>query len=390
MADAASRTYQPVKICIYCRRTRHSISRRRLGLEHIIPQGLGGTLLLPEASCQKCEVATNHAEQFCQKQMLGAFRYQQGLPSKKPKDRPATLRANKLVNGIWRPTEIPVADYPVNLILPLLPLPEIMRPHPLRKTRIHQFFNFPPERVWTEAFENVSVYTRKNTIYAELQSGDLIGPTGITDTDRFARMLAKIAHAYAVAELGMDGFTPLLVPAIHGVPAFPIHHLVGGLLDVGSPATDQHQLRLVSEEFHGRKFWVVYVRLFANLGWPEYICVSGLEKGQKPRLVQKMQRATELSIRRLNKIVLLSAPLDEGGSTDYLCADCGETVSNGTDLFPDITIKCFRCGCWNVTYIDDAKWTTPYSEIDLDESPEPAARAHWIRPSNSMRSPTSK
>src|SRR5258708_5558655 len=33
---------------------------------------------------------------------------------------------------------------------------------------------------------------------------------------QFSRVLAKIAHSYAVARLGLNGFTPVLVDLIHG------------------------------------------------------------------------------------------------------------------------------------------------------------------------------
>ena len=68
--------YAPVGRCIYCGATEHSPGRAKLGDEHIVPEGLGGMMILPEASCGRCEGMTSSIEQFCQKTTLGALRYQ--------------------------------------------------------------------------------------------------------------------------------------------------------------------------------------------------------------------------------------------------------------------------------------------------------------------------
>jgi hypothetical protein len=41
-------------------------------------------------------------------------------------------------------------------------------------------------------------------------------------------MLAKIAHSYAVAELGIDGFKPFLNKIILGANIHHLSHYVGG------------------------------------------------------------------------------------------------------------------------------------------------------------------
>jgi hypothetical protein len=53
--------------CIYCPALIYSPleAARKLGDEHIIPAGMGGTLVLPEASCKSCETATSGIESIC-------------------------------------------------------------------------------------------------------------------------------------------------------------------------------------------------------------------------------------------------------------------------------------------------------------------------------------
>gem|GEM_PF-1646012 len=58
-----AKSYRPVGRCIYCGSPEWSAGQvRKLGDEHIIPEGLGGKLLLPEASCKDCEGLTSKFE----------------------------------------------------------------------------------------------------------------------------------------------------------------------------------------------------------------------------------------------------------------------------------------------------------------------------------------
>ena len=101
----------------------------------------------------------------------------------------------------------------------------------------------------------------------------------------FARMLAKIAHAYAVAEIGADKFTPLLLDQILGTRAPRIGHLFGSER-FNKPATKElHELSWDKETLSdGRAFYVVKIRLFACYGAPTHRVVVGevLEPSQVP------------------------------------------------------------------------------------------------------------
>jgi hypothetical protein len=91
------------------------------------------------------------------------------------------------------------------------------------------------------------------------------------------RMLAKIAHSYAVAELGLPSFTPLLNDFILGQKEFDGNYLVGGILQDLPPSdpTILHELKWRWEDTASGRFLLVGVRLFSCLGGPQYLVVAG-------------------------------------------------------------------------------------------------------------------
>jgi hypothetical protein len=100
---------------------------------------------------------------------------------------------------------------------------------------------------------------------------------------QFSRALAKIAHAFAVARLGLNGFTPLLLDLIHARVIANAPELVGSDSDTPPPATGiMHELSLVPHE----KFTVVRIRLFASSSingqhaMPIYLVVVGTKLKQ--------------------------------------------------------------------------------------------------------------
>ncbi len=92
----------------------------------------------------------------------------------------------------------------------------------------------------------------------------------------FAKMLAKIAHAYTAATLGVNAFRPMLIEMIFDARAKPFF-LVGGSLHIPPPMeTDElHFMELAIIDVGHTKYAVVKIRLFANLGSPIYSVVVG-------------------------------------------------------------------------------------------------------------------
>jgi hypothetical protein len=202
-------------------------------------------------------------ETYCQKPMFGALRYQLNLPSKRPKDRPTTLPVRLLINGEWRTQQVPIADYPLVLFAPILPLPRILdgpdRPQgggPLR--HFHKDMSSGEKRL--------ELLQRYGATHIASQSQSRI--------DKFGRMLAKIAHSYAVASYGLGNFRPLLINTIRGTEHDPTQ-LVGGSTYKPRPVNKLHVLKIGWNRHAGKDLLIVRLNLFANLGLPVYFCVAG-------------------------------------------------------------------------------------------------------------------
>jgi hypothetical protein len=75
--------------CIYCRPDEGR--GRTLTSEHIIAFGLGGNLVIPKASCIRCNKVTCKIEDAALRKMFSALRTHLNLPSRRPKKRPRTI-----------------------------------------------------------------------------------------------------------------------------------------------------------------------------------------------------------------------------------------------------------------------------------------------------------
>jgi len=93
----------------------------------------------------------------------------------------------------------------------------------------------------------------------------------------FARMLAKIAHCYAIARFGSDSFEPML-------PALILGRIDWGPLFVGGDASaeppDQADVlhdvfRMDCRRGDGPEYLGLAVRLFAMMGMPRYHVIVG-------------------------------------------------------------------------------------------------------------------
>jgi hypothetical protein len=266
----AGRTYEPVGKCIYCGIDRYAPdSTRALGLEHIIPEGLNGELLLPNASCRDCERRINEAEQHLLKGTLLGCRTYLGLRTKRPKDRPEKLPLYDTSVEPPRRVMIPAEDFPACMLLVRLGVPLSLTNGKTQE---------PHMRPWACFFRDTQ------PILAEKYGIKSYSPPAI-NTRNLARMLAKIAHAYAVAELGLGGFEPLLPEFILGKrDVNDIFLFVGGDHELEPPAADLHEISIVPRPIiEGGYLAQVRVRLFARFGAPTYYVVVGrLSKDWQP------------------------------------------------------------------------------------------------------------
>ena len=247
--------YAPVGRCIYC-----GTAKGELSDEHIIPYAIGGTAILADASCLACAKVTSHIENECLNKMLKAARTQLGLRSRRK--RPSTLELNARIRGQQAGLQVPVADHPTVLWLPMYDEPSIL---------LGRYA--PPSDGY-----KVNVWFEPLNLDISKQLGHGVeGFTANFPIVFFARMLAKIGYSYAVANLGLDGFKPLALDLIMGRKEYDGNFLVGGTLAQVPPADEPntHQLWIEFPRVHSREFVVAILRLFADRGAPLYRIVVG-------------------------------------------------------------------------------------------------------------------
>jgi hypothetical protein len=104
------------------------------------------------------------------------------------------------------------------------------------------------------------------------QEGHFIAPI---NPEVFCRMLARIAHAYAVAEFGYGNFRPYLRKLIRGRNHTPTFW-VGGHWEIPPPeAGVLHFIAKEEVQKGNQRLVVVRLRLFAFFGTPMYQIVVG-------------------------------------------------------------------------------------------------------------------
>lgn len=258
--------FDPVGRCIYCGATKYSPGgQRRLGDEHVIAEGMGGTLILPEASCQECEAHTSGIEWAVVRRQFLVPRRRLGLRGKKRSRNDVRITLTIIVNENEVEIELPLEEHPTVLFLPTFHMPGLICSRP---AAIPGFAGF-----WGHQLVDVKELMEKRPHIA----------TPFFDTVRFAQMIAKISHGFAIAKLGEDMFTPLLTEFIRRkfspFEQYPeCYHLVGGLPDSFAPSPSLHQVALAVSPANGQQYLICRVRLFGNLGAPIFMAVVGRVK----------------------------------------------------------------------------------------------------------------
>jgi hypothetical protein len=262
--------YPPAGICIYCGVTRYSAKRSKLGDEHIIPEALDGKLVLPEASCGQCEGDINWFEQFCLKQTFGPIRHLLNMKTKRPKSRSKTLPIELEIGGEWVKCDVLTEYAPVSILFPIFEPPEILSSRTPTRTNINTKHFLHRGLGGGDPTELHAMFkcTKGRTYQASLQG------------DRFALLLAKIAHSYAMAEhREMDRFNPVLHDTIlRRSAAPPLPYLIGGKTTVPPASTLAQELGLArGDDPVLGVVWLVLIRLFGWLGSPLYQVVVSVE-----------------------------------------------------------------------------------------------------------------
>ncbi|MGX9143678.1 hypothetical protein [Mesorhizobium sp. 128a] len=165
--------------------------------------------------------------------------------------------------------EVPVELAPFTLLLPVFDPPEILYEREPSRTDINTpSFKF----VNMSAGDPARLFEMFGATQGRTYQGALIG-------ERFALLLAKIAHGYATAERAdMDKFNPVLPDTIlRESTAPPLPYLIGGAPKLIPASTEMHELGLARGVTKFGVTWIVPIRLFGAFDAPSYQVVVSVE-----------------------------------------------------------------------------------------------------------------
>ncbi len=260
--------YPSIGMCIYCG------SKDNLTDEHIIPFGLGGNLIIKKASCPDCAKVTGDFEQTCLRAMYGPLRLLYDLPTRRPEKRPIELPLKvkyRHDETEWQTMFVDQKKYPFLVTFPYFEAPGILSKDPIGKSE-----GPVTKRLWIRgASPYYSFRELLDKLLFELKV-DSICPESKAEIPAFCRMISKIAHAFAVAKIGLANFTPVLNPIIIKNNVSHCMYYLGSINKNEAPESDLHKLEIL--EFNNIDVIFVTVRLLCKLGTPTYIVAVGTRK----------------------------------------------------------------------------------------------------------------
>jgi hypothetical protein len=246
-------------------------------MEHIVPLSLGGIVKLPAASCRECAEITSKFELRLARKMYGNVRIRQKFPTRRPKKRPVLVRAQDTITGaeVWLPPEESVVVLPKVHFLP----PGMLRDPPEE-----------PTSFVGATLDASQVFPTDNSRWRSIGSNSYSFEQSF-DPEALALTLAKIAHAYAVADFGLANFEPFLPSAILG-RSNDLFKYVGGS---PAPIRDEgmlHSIRLHLGHSHygSRADWLVLasINLLSAYDMPTALVVVG--RANKQWAVEEAKR----------------------------------------------------------------------------------------------------
>jgi len=260
--------------CIYCGAVGVTLTE-----EHVIPFAIGkNATILEAACCEPCQKIIQPYEQRVLRHQLGVFRAMVEAPSRKKKDRPKVIKlplveigASGAAGRYLGTREIPIADGPLILNLWQSPPPSILGEE------------IDPARAdgapWRFIEASKADPILKMAAEEEgVEAAGIVLPT-VNRLD-YLRSLAKTAHAYAAAELGIDSFEPFLTDIILN-RSDELSRFVGDMPGVASmegPTGHSFKITLGQtppELGAAGGLIVVFMQLWADLGSPPHLVVVG-------------------------------------------------------------------------------------------------------------------
>ena len=226
-------------------------------------------MILGEACCHNCErVIGAGLEQSLLHKITGLFaalRLRMNYKSKRPKDRPPSLPYTIIAkDGTRRTIEIPAKKVP-------------------RHWTVHVTETLPGVIVGRtrDAEAKISVVTQclKSDFANIANRGESVQFPAAVNARDFARFIAKMAHAMAVASYGIDAFEPWLPEFILNKDNCSFHYYVSGHLGDVVDAKGDHSISLGTWEGDGLRI-SARVQLFCCFAAAYYMVAVGKFKEQ--------------------------------------------------------------------------------------------------------------
>lgn len=252
--------YQPVGKCIYCGAVRYDADQKRLAEEHIIPLAAGGDLILPQASCRKCEKLTCQAENSVLGMAAKLFRIRHKYKSrtKPPKKRPLHN-----VNNTGTTVFVPIEYYPNTFAMFLWPRPWLLSGKNHNDSGMSKlWYDMDQKKEETERLSALGIYSWRGV---EIKN------------EMIFRMFAKIGHSYLSAEIGADNFKPMLSKYIRSIQENDcnIERFIGGTECEESQTENPYEIGWSKVRITGTQYALVSARLFAKQMGPTFLIITG-------------------------------------------------------------------------------------------------------------------
>jgi hypothetical protein len=261
--------------CIYCGDIGKPLSR-----EHVIPDGLKGTIVLPNASCDLCRIITSRYEGHCLRKVYGVLRYTTGIHSAKHKKRRGTsFDVHIEENGVTTITNVPFDKVPTTFPVLNLPMPGLLRGVSDDETSPQALLNICG--IHPDIHERVLALGEVANAFTHVD----MHPHSLMS------MLGKIAYSYAVHELGRDGFFPLIQDLCLLKEPRPFKYVGSDWLPPVRSLERPHDLQI--REHNG--YIIVRVHLFTEYTSHANVVIVGKRNEKTPILLGHVNKISNIA-----------------------------------------------------------------------------------------------
>jgi HNH endonuclease len=244
-----------IGVCIYCGEL------EGLSDEHIVPNGLGGNLVLRKSSCSACAKITGNLEQQLLRGHWWPQRLRAGLQSRtKHKEveplNVTVIRGDSSEFTAQLPRNEQTAFFELGFSRPSILSGRVSSGEPSAEFPTIRFLGPPPNSYILEGQRIV------------LRSEEQIRLPVDYSAIELSRFLAKVGHSYAISKRGLTYCREYFLPAII------LGNTEGALTYIGNASSELLGARLPGNEFHALMerrngdFLTVYVQLFRMIGDP--------------------------------------------------------------------------------------------------------------------------